>query len=54
MQMVWTGGLNVAEGVADGKGFGFKANRFTAVAGGPGGVDIDFDRFFGIVVLQVE
>ena len=47
-------GLDVAEGVADGEGFGFKADRVAGVPAGARGVDIEVDRLLGVVELEIE
>ena len=46
--------LDVAEGVGNGEGFGFKADRITRVPAGAGGVDVEEDRLIRIVEFQEQ
>jgi hypothetical protein len=48
------GRFNVVEGVTDSESFGFVADRVAGVPGCAGRVDIEENRFFGIVKLQVK
>jgi hypothetical protein len=46
------GGLNVINGVTNGKGFGFKADRVSCVPRGSRRVDIKENGFIGVVELK--
>ena len=46
--------LHIAEGVADGEGFGLESDRITRVPAGASGVDIEVNRLLWVVELQIK
>ena len=46
--------LHIAEGVADGEGFGLEADGITRIPAGSRGVDIEVNGLLGVIELQIK